>query len=70
MSEERLLSLVMALSAPRPRWREMRDGSVFAVLQRLETPLRHLATARPVRLTRHGRDELAFTAALVRLRTD
>ena len=67
MSDARLLSLVVRYPHPTALARKVRDGSVFAALQRLETSGFIWRRRGQFRLTRHGRDELAITVALVRL---
>jgi DNA-binding MarR family transcriptional regulator len=67
MSEAQVLFLVTKYAHPRAFARHARDGSVFEALRRLEG--RGLVTRQhgQFRLTRHGRDELAMTQALMRL---
>jgi DNA-binding PadR family transcriptional regulator len=67
MSEARLLSLVARYPHQVCLARQVRDGSIFAALGRLEA--RGLVTRKRelYRLTRRGIDELAMTRAVARL---
>ena len=67
MSEARLLSLVRRYPHRTALARQVRDGSVFAALQGLETRGLVRQQRGQYRLTRHGREELAITRALVHL---
>jgi Mn-dependent DtxR family transcriptional regulator len=67
MSEARLLSLVLRYPHEKALARHARDGSVFAALRRLEARGLVRRQRSDYRLTRRGRDELAFTRALARL---
>lgn len=68
MSEARLLWLVFRYPNPTALARKVHDGAMFPGLRTLET--RGLITRRRdrYRLTRQGRDALAMTHALSRLR--
>jgi Mn-dependent DtxR family transcriptional regulator len=67
MSEARLLWFVLRYPHPTALARNVRDGSAFASIRRLEAV--GLVTRRrgEYRLTRRGRDELAMTHAVMRL---
>jgi DNA-binding PadR family transcriptional regulator len=67
MSEAWVLSLVDRYPQRVALTRHIHDGSVFAALRRLEA--RGLLRCREdhYRLTRRGRDELAWTRAVARL---
>ena len=67
MDEAQLLALVRRYPHPRALARRARDGSVFALLRRLES--RGLVTRRRglYRLTRRGHAELAIAVAVTRL---
>ena len=67
MSEAWVLSLVSRYPHRVALARRARDGSLFAVLRRLETRGYLRRQQDRYRLTRRGRDELAVTLALMRL---
>ena len=67
MSEARLLSLVVRYPHRVCLARQVRDGAIFAALNRLEARGLVMRQRELYRLTRRGSDELAMTRALARL---
>jgi hypothetical protein len=67
MSDARLLVLVRQYPHPTALARRVRDASLFVALRCLETRGLLRRGEGQYRLTRRGENELALTAALVRL---
>jgi DNA-binding MarR family transcriptional regulator len=68
MSEVEVLALVARWPHPVALARHVRDSTLFPVLRRLEGRGFLWRQRDEYRLTRSGRDELALTVALIRLR--
>ena len=67
MSETRLLLLVTRYPHPRALARRVQDGALFERLRSLEHRGFVARSSGRYRLTRRGRDELAFAVAIARL---